>query len=54
MGNNSCRKCGLRMEVHQNCSICKNAIEFICHKCNRNTNKEIHSMCLVKNMLLTT
>ena len=45
---NSCRICGYGMDVYQNCPICKKPIEFICHKCNHNTDKEIHSDCIVK------
>lgn len=42
----SCRKCGYGMEVYSNCHCCKNPIEFICHKCDLNTDKEIHSDCM--------
>ncbi|MDH3502073.1 MAG: hypothetical protein OEL69_06170 [Nitrosopumilus sp.] len=45
---NSCRKCGYGMEVFQNCHVCKKPIEFVCHKCNINTDKEIHSDCMIK------
>ena len=53
MRNDSCRKCGYEMEVYQNCYVCKRPIEFICHKCNLNTAKEIHSDCIKQNTPLT-
>jgi hypothetical protein len=46
---NSCRKCGCGMEVYSNCHVCKRPIEFICHKCNLNTDKQIHSDCKTEN-----
>ena len=52
MRNNSCRKCGYKMHVNQNCPECKKAIEFICYKCNINTDKEIHSDCVIQNVLV--
>jgi predicted amidophosphoribosyltransferase len=42
----SCRNCGNGMEVSSNCHVCKKPIEFICNKCNRNTDKEIHLDCI--------
>lgn len=54
MRNDSCRKCGLRMEVYQNCNVCKSPIEFICNKCNINTDKQIHSKCLEKSTIVIT
>lgn len=42
----SCRKCGYEMEVYSNCHICKKPVEYICHKCDLNTDKEIHSNCM--------
>ncbi len=41
------------MEVYQSCSECKNPIEFICHNCNINTDKEIHSDCIAKKITIT-
>ena len=49
----SCRKCGDKMDVSQTCSECKKAIEFVCHSCNINTDKEIHSDCIVKTIVTT-
>ncbi len=45
---NSCRKCGFEMEVYSNCHVCKKPIELICNKCNINTDKEIHSKCIIE------
>lgn len=53
MRNNSCRKCGHGMDVYENCHACKKPIEFICYKCNRNTDKEIHSDCIIQKVSLT-
>lgn len=50
---NSCRKCGYDMEVYQNCHVCKKPIEFACNRCNINTDKEIHSDCMIKKATVT-
>ncbi len=44
----SCRNCGHGMNIYQNCHVCKKPIEFVCHKCNINTDKEIHSDCIIE------
>jgi len=49
----SCRKCGETMDVYQNCPKCKKPIEFICHNCNFNTEKEIHTNCIIEKIPVT-
>lgn len=44
----SCRKCGNKMDVYQNCHMCKKPIEFTCYNCHLNTDKEIHSSCIIE------
>lgn len=50
MRNESCRKCGDRMDVNQNCQVCTKTIDYVCHKCGITTQKQIHSECMIKNI----
>lgn len=41
----SCRKCGVTLEVEKSCNICNEASQFLCHKCGNVTEEQIHSQC---------
>lgn len=43
----SCRTCGIELEINQRCGYCKEAIEFYCHGCGITTEKQIHRQCLL-------
>ena len=43
----SCRICGIELEINQRCNICHEAIEFYCHSCGATTEKQIHLQCLI-------
>ena len=46
----SCRKRGTELEVNKKCEICRNTLQFFCHKCGNITDEQIHSVCYVVNM----
>ncbi|WP_299293066.1 hypothetical protein [Nitrosopumilus sp.] len=46
----SCRKCGMELEVHKKCEVCGDAIQFFCHKCGNISDEQIHSVCYLVNM----
>ena len=48
----SCRRCGVGMEVNKKCEICGIPIEFFCHMCSYISEKQIHSECMLKKILL--
>jgi len=41
----SCRKCGIVLNVKQKCSVCEQPIKFGCNKCLFESNEQIHSQC---------
>ena len=41
----SCRKCGVELEVNKKCNICKEANQFFCHNCGHITEEQIHLIC---------
>lgn len=43
----SCRKCGEKLEIQKQCSMCNEAILFWCLKCNYSTERQFHSQCSV-------
>ena len=43
----SCRTCGIELEINQRCEICSEAIQFYCHGCGITTEKQIHRECLI-------
>lgn len=47
MRNDSCRKCGGRLESNKKCNVCNKANEFFCHKCGDVTIEQIHSQCVL-------
>jgi len=43
----SCRKCGVALEVNKRCNVCNKANEFFCHNCGYTTTEQIHSQCML-------
>ena len=41
----SCRKCGIELEVNKRCDACRAANQFFCHNCSHVTDKQIHARC---------
>ncbi|MCV0430434.1 hypothetical protein [Nitrosopumilus sp.] len=50
MKMDSCRKCGIEMDVNQTCSVCREPIKFKCKKCHYFTDEQIHSTCKLVDM----
>ena len=46
----SCRKCGVVLEIKRKCNICKKPLEFSCKKCKFETDEQIHSLCRLADM----
>ena len=46
----SCRKCGVEMEVAKRCNVCREANQFFCHNCNNVTDEQIHAICRIVNI----
>ncbi len=47
MKENSCRKCGIGLEVKKTCNVCSQANQFFCHTCGYETEEQIHSQCML-------
>lgn len=45
MRKESCRKCGIELEITKECSFCDKPIQFHCNKCNYDTEVQIHLSC---------
>ena len=41
----SCRKCGIPLEVSRMCDVCEEPIEFQCQKCHWTSDEQIHQNC---------
>ena len=48
----SCRTCGIELEINQRCKVCDEAIEFYCHSCGNTTEKLIHRQCMINSDLV--
>ena len=46
MEKTSCRKCGGKLEVTQECNICSQANQFSCSKCGYEPDEQIHFQCM--------
>ena len=46
----SCRKRGTELKASKKCEMCKDAIQFFCHKCGSIPDEQIHSICHLVNM----
>ena len=46
----SCRKCGISLEIKQKCSICDDPLKFICKNCHFESDEQIHLNCKLVNM----
>ncbi len=47
MKQDSCRKCGVVLEVKKTCNVCSQANQFFCHNCGYETEEQIHSQCML-------
>jgi len=43
----SCRKCGIQLEVNKKCDVCREPNQFFCHNCSNVTEKQIHLQCML-------
>lgn len=46
----SCRKCGIELELKQKCSICNDPLKFTCKKCQFESEEQIHVQCRLIDM----
>lgn len=53
MRKDSCRRCGLDMEISKKCPVCRESIEFFCHNCRQSTDRQIHSDCIIKEVCIS-
>ena len=47
MKQESCRTCGVALEVKKTCNVCSQANQFFCHNCGYETEEQIHSQCIL-------
>ena len=47
MNQDSCRTCGVALEVKKKCNVCSQANQFFCHNCGYETEEQIHSQCIL-------
>ena len=47
MRNDSCRRCGNKLEISKKCDICDKPNQYHCHVCGYESEKQIHSKCMV-------
>ena len=47
MKQDSCRKCGVELDVKKTCNVCSQANQFSCHKCGNVTEEQIHFQCIM-------
>jgi hypothetical protein len=47
MNQDSCRTCGVALEVKKTCNVCSQANQFFCHNCGYETEEQIHSQCIL-------
>ena len=41
----SCRTCGENMKEFQRCGICSTVNKFVCRRCNKASDEQIHPEC---------
>ena len=47
MKQESCRTCGVELEIKKICNICSQANQFFCHNCGYESEEQIHSQCIM-------
>ena len=47
MKQDSCRTCGVALEVKKTCNVCSQANQFFCHNCGYETVEQIYSQCIL-------
>ena len=47
MKEESCRRCGKELEISKKCNVCNEPNQFHCHVCGYESEKQIHSKCLL-------
>ena len=47
MNQDSCRTCGVTLEIKKKCNVCSQANQFFCHNCGYETEEQIHSQCIL-------
>lgn len=47
MREESCRRCGHELEISKKCDICYKPNQYHCHKCGFESEKQIHSGCMI-------
>ncbi|MGI0008037.1 MAG: hypothetical protein ACRD92_00250 [Nitrosopumilaceae archaeon] len=45
----SCRTCGVDMKEFQTCPVCRVVSRFVCTKCGRTSDEQIHPECSMLN-----
>ena len=50
----SCRKCGIGLEIKQKCLICDEPLKFTCKKCRFESDEQIHLNCRLVDMNFRT
>ena len=43
----SCRKCGIELEINKKCYVCNKPNQFFCHSCSNVTEEQIHLQCMI-------
>ncbi|MCH8916046.1 MAG: hypothetical protein IIA82_09435 [Thaumarchaeota archaeon] len=47
MKQESCRTCGVELEIKKICNICSQANQFFCHNCGYESEEQIHFQCIM-------
>ena len=47
MNQDSCRTCGVALEVKKKCNVCSQANQFFCHNCGYEGEEQIHFQCML-------
>ena len=45
MRTDSCRTCGVEMKEFQRCTACREVNRFVCFRCKKATDEQIHINC---------
>ena len=45
----SCRTCGIAMKEFQTCPVCRVVSRFVCPKCGKTSDEQIHPECSLLN-----
>ena len=48
----SCRTCGESMKEFQRCNTCSEINRFVCRRCNKTSDEQIHPECVLSDIAI--